>query len=107
MNMYQPDEEFIQDLKEWIKENPFNRTEHNFTSLPAWNKGVACEWGDKISKSTKGVPRKNINQSASAKKNALVRNSTILKCDYCGKNNNLGNHHRYHGVKCKLFTSLT
>ena len=116
MNMYRADEEFIKDLKEWCKNNPFNPKDYSHDIIPTipspmkgqapWNKGLPNTWGDKTSKTMKGVPRKYPKQMAAASKNATIRNTTMYKCVYCNMVNNLGNHKRYHDIKCKLFTSL-
>jgi hypothetical protein len=113
--MYQADAELVQTLKEWNKNNPFNIHDYSFTSSPSipspmkgqapWNKGIPNTWNHKISDAMKGIPRKFPKQIEAARKNAVVRNSTMYECIHCGKVNNLGNHRRYHGDKCKLFNS--
>ncbi len=114
MNIYRPDEEFLLQLKEWSINNKFtfNPSDYGLCKVTSvmkgqapWNKGIPNTWGEKISKSTKGKPRRFTKQMDIARKNAEIRNKTMLECIHCGKVNNVGNHHRYHGDKCKIFTS--
>jgi hypothetical protein len=113
--MYKPDTDLVRELKEWCKNNPLNKDDYKSDNLPlpgwnkgmpAWNKGIPNTWGDKISKTTKGIPKRHEKQMAIARQNAIKRNATMLTCIHCGKINNLGNHKKYHDARCKLITSL-
>ena len=100
-------DEFITELKEWVKNNPLQPEDFQQEKIPAWNKGVPLtpEWKQNISKSTKGVKVQGINQRNSARITAVVRNSTILECPKCGKSANLGNYKRWHGDNCGIKTT--
>lgn len=104
MNIYTPNsyDPFILELKEWCKNNPLNIEELGHEKVDAWNKGVPLsdEWKKNISKSTKGIRVQGENQRAAASITAQKRNSTIIKCEHCGKESNQGNYKRWHGERC-------
>ena len=73
MNMYQPDEEFIQDLKEWIKENPFNiiREEYGLKKFPSKKFFTGLTHTDEWKKNTSDRMKAN-NPSHCAKVRAKI-----------------------------------
>jgi hypothetical protein len=78
MNIYSPskDDTFFVDLKEWCKKNPL--TDRDLEENLEFKELMREE----------------------AKQKALIRNYTKIKCETCGKINNVGNHKRWHGKNC-------
>lgn len=78
MNIYSPppDDSIFSDLKEWCINNP----------LTDEDRFVDREF--------------QLFQIEEARKGALLRNYTILKCEKCGKECNVGNFKRWHGDNC-------
>jgi hypothetical protein len=80
MSIYSPkdDDEFVIGLKEWIKNNPLQPEDFQ-----------------------KNLEIQSFLQEE-ARQKALVRNYTMMKCEKCGKVNNIGNHKRWHGDNCGI-----
>ena len=67
---------FLIELREWCKNNPLTNEDLR-----------------------ENLEFREFYQEESRKK-ALIRNSTMLICENCGKSNNIGNHKRWHGENC-------
>ena len=68
------DDEFIVDLKQYLKENPFDPLDESCTTPSNRNPLAAIHTRD--------------------------LNLAKIQCDKCGKINNVGNHNRWHGDNC-------
>lgn len=77
MNIYSsPDDPFIIALREWCQNNPL--TDEDLEQQESFR----------------------LFQIEEARQGALVRNYTLIKCPHCNKENNVGNHKRWHGDNC-------
>jgi hypothetical protein len=76
-----------------------------------------ADFGTKISKAKKGVPIEKLQGRSRPRQSALMSDPERNKgsesmrqritCEYCGKDSNKTNYHRWHGQRCKFKPLIT